>query len=82
VSHTVTVLLLVLVVGLIYVTQGAKATSYDYEVKGVNDEISALEAQRNSLAAENARIVAGAAGEGNEVASSMVNATTAGFVAE
>ncbi len=82
VSHTVTVMLLVLVVGLIYVTQGTKATSYDYALNGVNGEIAGLEAERNSLAAENARIMAAAASEGNEVASSMVDAKTVGHVAE
>lgn len=82
VSHTITVMLLVLVVGLIYVTQGTKATSYDYAMSGVNDEIATLEAQKNSLAAENARIMANAATENNEVASTMVDASTAGYVAE
>ncbi len=82
VSHTIVVVILVLVVGLIYVTQGAKTVSYDYEAKGVSDEIAALEAERNSLAAENARIVAGAAGESNEVASAMVDAKSSGFAQE
>ncbi|MCL1840048.1 hypothetical protein FWF89_03625 [Candidatus Saccharibacteria bacterium] len=82
VSHTITVMLLVLVVGLIYITQGTKATSYDYALNSVNDEIASLEAQNNSLAAENARIVAAAAGEQNEVALTMVDARTAGYVAE
>jgi len=82
VSHTITVMLLVLLVGLIYVTQGTKATSYDYALNNVNDEIASLEAQNNSLAAENARIVAAAAGEQNEVALLMVDAKTAGYVAE
>lgn len=82
VSHTITVMLLVLIVGLIYVTQGTKATSYDYAMSSVNSEIATLEAQKNSLAAENARIMAGAATENNEVASSMVDAQIAGYVSE
>jgi len=82
VSHTITVLLLVLVVGLIYVTQGTKATSYDYALNDVNSEIASLEAQKNSLAAENARIMAGAAGESNEVATTMTEAKAAGYVGE
>jgi len=82
VSHTITVMLLVLIVGLIYVTQGTKATSYDYALNSVNDEIASLEAQNNSLAAENARIVAATASEQNEVALTMVDARAAGYVAE
>ena len=81
VSHTITVMLLVLVVGLIYVTQGTKATSYDYALNGVSDEIASLEAQRNSLAAENARIMA-AASENSEVAATMIEAKTTGYVSE
>lgn len=82
VSHTITVLLLVLVVGLIYVTQGAKATSYDYDMNSVNDEIASLTAQKNSLATENARIMADAATEDNTMASTMVEAKTSDYVAE
>ena len=48
----------------------------------MNDEIASLEAQKNSLAAENARIMAGAAVEQNEVVAGMVEARTAGYVAE
>ena len=82
VSHTITVMLLVLVVGLIYITQGTRATSYDYALNKVNHDIVRLEAQNNSLAAENARIMAAAASEMNEVASAMVEARVAGHVAE
>jgi len=82
VSHTITIMLLVLVVGLIYITQGTKATGYDYALNSVNDEIASLEAQKNSLAAENARTQAIAASESNEVATTMVDAKTAGYVAE
>ncbi len=82
VSHTITVMLLVLVVGLIYVTQGTKATSYDYELSDVNDEISSLEAELGSLAAENARMTATAASDTNSAAMTMVEAKTAGFVEE
>jgi hypothetical protein len=75
-------MLLVLVVGLIYITQGTKATTYDYALNSVNHEIASLEAQNNSLAAENARIMAAVAGEQNEVAATMVDASIAGYVAE
>lgn len=82
VSHTITIMLLVLVVGLIYITQGTKATGYDYALNSVNDEIASLEAQKNSLAAENARIMAAATSDRNEVAAAMVDAKTTGYVSE
>jgi hypothetical protein len=67
---------------LIYITQGTKATSYDYALNGVNDEIASLEAQNKAKAAENARIMAAAASEQNEVAAMMIDAKTVGYVAE
>jgi hypothetical protein len=82
VSHTITVMLLVLVVGLIYITQGTKATGYDYALNGVNSEIASLEAQKNSLAAENARIMAAATSGNNEVATAMVDAKASGYITE
>ncbi len=82
ISHTIIVVVLVLIVGLIYVAQGAKATSYDYDAAGVDSEIASLEAQKDSLAVENARIKAAAASDSNEIASSMVDAKASGFVEE
>ncbi len=46
---------LVLIVGLIYVTQGTRATSYDYQLSEIEDEISNLEAKKEDLAVEKAR---------------------------
>jgi hypothetical protein len=82
VSHTITILLLVLVVGLIYLTQAAKVTSYDHEIASTDGEIATLQAERDSLAVENAKITAAAAGESNEVATTMADANTGHFVAE
>ena len=45
VSQGVILGILVLVIGLIYVTQGTKATSYDYELSAVEARIAELEAQ-------------------------------------
>ena len=82
VSHTITILLLVLVVGLIYLTQAAKVTSYDHEIAATDGEIATLQAERDSLAVENAKITAAAATDSNEVASAMTDANTGRFVAE
>lgn len=71
------------IAGLIYLTQSSKVTSYDLAIAAVNSEIVDLEAQRDALAVENAKITAAAADEErSEVASAMVAAQNSGFVSE
>ena len=83
VSHTITVALIVLLVGLIFISQSAKVTDYDVAIAGTDTEIANLEAQRDALIVENAKITAAAADEDrNEVATTMANATAADFVKE
>lgn len=40
VTHTVIVALMITVLGLIYLTQATKATSYDYEAQRIDDKIA------------------------------------------
>ena len=54
ISQGVIVGLLVLIVGLIYVAQGTEATSYDYRLSEINEEIAALEDEKEDLALEKA----------------------------
>ncbi|MDO4219885.1 MAG: hypothetical protein Q4D22_01500 [Candidatus Saccharibacteria bacterium] len=83
VSHTITVFLFVLLVGLIFLTQSAKVTNYDLAIANTDTEIANLEAQRDALMVENAKITAAAANEdSNEVAAVMVPAVSADFVKE
>ncbi len=70
---------LVLIVGLIYVTQGTRATSYDYELSEIDAKISELEAKKDDLALEKARLTSIASAENSKVAVSMENATPAGY---
>ena len=83
VSFSVVVGLLVLIVGLIYVNAGVRATSYDYELDKLNSEIATMQAEKESLAVENTRLAAAAADtDRNEVASSMVDVRASGTVVE
>lgn len=82
VSHAVIVGLLVLIVGLIYVAQGTKATNYDYELSEMEQQISELESKKEDLAVEKARINSIASTENSEVAVNMENATPSGYAAE
>ncbi len=83
VNHTIAVVALVLVTGLIFLTQSTKVTNYDVDIARADSEITNLEAQRDALAVENAKITAAAADEDkNEVAATMANANSADFVKE
>ena len=74
--------MLVVLIGLISVSQSARITSFDVAIAGLDDEITNLEAQRDALAVENAKLTAQAASEeGNTAAGDMVVASAADFVA-
>ena len=74
--------MLLLVVGLIYLTQGAKATSYDYELSQIDNEISELTAQKEDLAVERARLTSVASAENSAVAANMDDAHVSGYANE
>ena len=56
VAHTVLIALMITVLGLIYLTQATKATSYDYEIDRIDTKISELAIKADDLEIENARL--------------------------
>ncbi len=58
VTHTVLVALMVTVLGLIYLTQATRATSYDYEAQKIDTKIAELTNVKTDLEVENARLTA------------------------
>lgn len=72
----------VLMVGLVAATQGTKATSYDYKISNMEDEISELTAKKEDLAVEKARLTSIAAAENSEVAAQMETAEVSGYANE
>ncbi len=82
ITISLTLVLIVVLLALIYVTQGAKATGYDYDISRVDSEIAELQAQKEDLAVEQARLTSVVASESSEVASNMENATVAGYANE
>ena len=70
--------MLLLNLGLIYVDQSAKATSYDYQLSGLNAEIDDLEAKKEDLAVERARLTSIANSNNSSVAAAMQNASPEG----
>ena len=79
VSQSVILGILVLVIGLIYVTQGTKATSYDYELSAVEARIAELEARKDDLKVEQAKLTSIADSGKSEVASNMAVGTVSGY---
>ena len=74
--------MLTLVFGLIYVAEGTKATSFDYELSNVETEITEMSAKKEDLAVEKARLTSVANAKNSTVAAAMENATVTGYATE
>ena len=82
ISQIVIVGMLTLVFGLIYVAEGTKATSFDYELSSVESEITELNAKKDDLEVEKARLTSVAATKNSTVAAAMEDATVSGYATE
>lgn len=82
ISQIVIVSLLTLVFGLIYVAEGTKATSFDYEISAVESEITEMTAKRDDLAVEKARLTSVAAAKNSTVAAVMEDAIVTGYATD
>ena len=82
ISQIVIVSILTLICGLICAAEGTKATSFDYEISAVESEISDLNARRDDLAVEKARLTSVAAAKSSTVAASMPDAAVTGYATE
>ena len=80
VAHTVIVALMVTVLGLIYLTQATKATSYDYETQKIDSQIAELNMQKSDLEIENARLTALETVKKSSVASTMTTPASTKYV--
>ena len=82
ISQIVIVSMITLVFGLIYVAEGTKATSFDYEISSVESEITEMNAKKEDLNVEKARLNSIAAAENSTVAAAMEDATVSGYATE
>ncbi|MDO4527068.1 MAG: hypothetical protein Q4B87_03195 [Candidatus Saccharibacteria bacterium] len=82
ISQVIIVSLLALVFGLIYAAEGTRATSFDYEISAVESEITDLNARRDDLAVEKARLTSVANAKNSTVAATMSDATVTGYAAD
>jgi len=80
VAHTVIVALMITVLGLIYLTQATRATSYDYESQKIDSQIADLNDQKSDLEIENARLTALETVKKSSVAREMTAATNTEYV--
>ena len=78
--HTILVALMVAVLGLIYLTQATKATSYDYEAQKIDSQIAELEHQKSDLEIENARLTALETVKNSSVAREMTEPVSTRYI--
>lgn len=81
-AYTAILFMLVVICGLIYLTQGTKTSNYDYELSAIDREIAELSVKKDELKVEQARLTSVAKTEKTEVAKHMKEASVAGYVAE
>lgn len=82
ISQIIIVIMLTFVFGLIYVAEGTRATSFDYEISNVESEISEMSARKDDLAVEKARLNSVATAKSSTVAAAMEDAAVTGYVSE
>ncbi len=82
VTHTIFLAVTVMVLGLIYLTQAAKITSYDYQAQEIDEEIAILESKKQDLEIENARLTALSQVANSEVAREMTQPANKDTVTE
>lgn len=80
VTHTVLVALMITVLGLIYLTQATKATSYDYQAQKIDSQIAELTSEKTDLEVENARLTALNTVRNSSVARAMTNSNESSYV--
>ena len=80
ISTIVIFIMLTVIFGLIYVSEGTRAMSYDYEISNVESEITEMNAKKDDLAVEQARQNSIATAKSSTVAANMEDATPSGYV--
>ena len=82
VAHTVLIALMITVLGLIYLSQATKTTSFDFQSNDINKQIAELKTQKTDLQVENARVTALEAVQSSTVAQSMTKPSQVNYATE
>jgi hypothetical protein len=80
VAHTVLVALMITVLGLIYLTQATRATSYDYQSRAIDTQIANLTNQKTDLQIENARLTSLETVKNSTVATTLTTPSSTQYV--
>lgn len=80
IAHTVLIALMITVLGLIYLTQAIKSTSYDYQAQKLDDQISQLATKKSDLEVENARLSSLENAKNSTVAKAMTAPASTDYV--
>lgn len=80
VTHTIMVSLMLLVLGLVYLTQASGSAAYDYQANELDDKISELSTKKTDLEVENARLSALETVKNSDVARQMTPASSTEYV--
>lgn len=73
---------MITVLGLIYLTQATRATSYDYQAQEIESQIAELTDQKTDLEVENARLTALESVRNSTVAQTMSSPSDTAYVSE
>ncbi|TAL14837.1 hypothetical protein EPN95_01260 [Patescibacteria group bacterium] len=82
VAHTVLVALMITVLGLIYLTQATRATSYDYQSQKIDSQIADLSNQKTDLEIENARLTSLETVKNSSVAANLKAPSSTQYVSQ
>ncbi len=80
VSHTIILAMILAIIGMLYLTQITKTSSYGYEVSELNERKQALIEENEALTVESARLQAIERVKNSEVAKNLGNPNRTDFV--
>lgn len=79
IAHTVLIALMITVLGLIYLTQATRATSYDYQAQAIDSQIADLNTKKSDLEVENARLTSLENVKNSDVAKAMTTPSSTDY---
>ncbi|MGI6612390.1 MAG: hypothetical protein ACOX0Z_02350 [Candidatus Nanosyncoccaceae bacterium] len=80
ITSTLMIGLMVTVLGLIYLTQATRVTSYDYQLSQIDAKIAELSSQKSNLEIEKARLTSIQTLTGSTVAQNMTPSSSVDYV--
>lgn len=80
VAHTILIVLMITVLGLIYLTQATRTTGYDYAAQKIDQQIAELNEEKSDLQIESARLTALETVKQSGVAREMTTAASTEYV--